>query len=70
MDEIFSPTAADRCDKCGARAYTRASKGDLSLLFCPHDRNKFYDSLLTDGWECVDDLESIDAMKLYITSPV
>jgi hypothetical protein len=31
-------TAHDRCDAgdCGAQAYIRLSKGDLSLLFCKH----------------------------------
>lgn len=30
-------TAADRCDRCGAQAYMRATlPGDLELLFCAH----------------------------------
>ncbi len=30
-------TAADRCDRCGAQAYVRATMGPgLELLFCMH----------------------------------
>ena len=35
-------TAADRCDRCGARAYVKVNvfvpdSGDHELLFCAHD---------------------------------
>lgn len=34
-------TAADRCDRCGARAYVRASFAAGELLFCAHHGRRF-----------------------------
>jgi hypothetical protein len=40
-------TAADRCDRCGARAYVRVLlPSRLELLFCAH-HNRQYASALT-----------------------
>ena len=40
-------TAADRCDRCGARAYVRVLLPNfLELLFCAH-HNRQYASVLT-----------------------
>jgi hypothetical protein len=42
-----SLTAADRCDRCGARAYVRVLLHDgLELLFCAH-HNRQHASALT-----------------------
>ena len=42
-----SLTAADRCDRCGARAYVRVLLPNfLELLFCAH-HNRQYASTLT-----------------------
>lgn len=39
---IVPPTAADRCDRCGARATTRVLFGDgRDLLFCGHHTRKY-----------------------------
>jgi hypothetical protein len=43
-------TAADRCDRCGAQAYVRAtlvSGGEL--VFCAHHANEFRDALEANG---------------------
>src|SRR5215471_10135254 len=43
-----SLTAADRCDRCGARAYVRVLLPNfLELLFCAH-HNRQYASALTN----------------------
>ena len=34
-------TAADRCDRCGARATTRARFAAGELLFCGHHARKY-----------------------------
>ncbi|SNC60650.1 hypothetical protein SAMN05445756_0322 [Kytococcus aerolatus] len=40
MDTATAPTPtltpADRCDRCGARAYLRATVSGTHLLFCAH----------------------------------
>jgi len=39
-------TAADRCDRCGAQAYIRATLGEgLELLFCAHHGRKHIEKL-------------------------
>lgn len=39
-------TAADRCDRCGAQAYIRATLSDgLELLFCAHHGRKHLEKL-------------------------
>lgn len=43
-------TAQDRCDRCGAQAYVRASlPGGAELLFCGHHGNAHRPSLLVAG---------------------
>ena len=45
-EAILTLTAADQCDRCGARAYVRVLlPNDLELLFCAH-HNKQYASAL------------------------
>lgn len=57
-------TAHDRCDRCGAQAYTIASREDMpsDLLFCLHHRKANYNALLEDGWEVIDDYEAISRL--------
>ena len=43
-----------RCDRCGAQAFTAATKGDLMLLFCRHHTNKHRGRLVELGWQ-IDD---------------
>lgn len=39
-------SAADRCDRCGARAYIRARlSGGFDLLFCAHHGRTYLDKL-------------------------
>ncbi|WP_010146507.1 DUF7455 domain-containing protein [Serinicoccus profundi] len=48
MNATLTPelTAADRCDRCGAQAYIRASLGDgLHLHFCAHHGREHLDKL-------------------------
>lgn len=43
--------ANDRCDKCGAQAYTRWTlESGLDLLFCYHDGNEAEAGLLGKGF--------------------
>jgi hypothetical protein len=53
---LFPLTAADRCDRCGARATTRvilASGSDL--LFCGHHTRKYDDTISSVAAEVVND---------------
>jgi hypothetical protein len=43
-------TLLDRCDRCGAQAYMRAFKDDLSLLFCGHHGKRYFPSLFAQGF--------------------
>jgi hypothetical protein len=47
-------TAADRCDRCGSRAYVLVSvlvpgNGDHELLFCAHDYRQHEAKLSNSG---------------------
>lgn len=43
-------TAADRCDRCGARAYVRVElPGGGELLFCAHHARQHVDTLQQVG---------------------
>ena len=47
-------SAADRCDRCGARAYVLVSlfvagKGNHELLFCAHDYRRHERQLRSSG---------------------
>lgn len=54
-------TAYDRCDRCGAQAYTLARHEDVAgeLLFCLHHIRDSGDRLLDDGWEIISDEAAI-----------
>jgi hypothetical protein len=65
MDTLARPVSAplalgDRCDRCGARAYVRATLPSGSdLLFCGHHGNALRASLLGDGAELHDETDSL-----------
>jgi len=51
-------TAEDRCDKCGAQAYTLAKHEQFGeLLFCNHDLKVSESNLLDEGWMLISDTE-------------
>lgn len=56
-------TAEDRCDRCGAQAYTLAKNENCGeLLFCLHHRRQHVNALLDEGWEIVDDYEAMSRL--------
>lgn len=60
FDPVIVFTAEDRCDGCGAQAYSLAQREDMTdLLFCIHHRKANSDSLLDEGWKIVDDYEAL-----------
>lgn len=60
---VIEFTALDRCDRCGAQAYSVAQQEGFSdLLFCLHHRKEFYNPLLDQGWAVVDDCTAIEAL--------
>ena len=51
-------TAADRCDRCGARAYVMAVQpGGAELLFCKHHGRLYAPGLQARGFEVRGDLD-------------
>ena len=53
-------TNADRCDRCGAQAYVRATlPGGTELLFCGHHGNAHRPSLLVAGAALHDETEKL-----------
>lgn len=63
--------AHDRCDRCGAQAYTLASHEDFGeLMFCLHHRKRHSDSLLDEGWTIVDDYEALSRLAPNMPAPV
>ncbi len=53
-------TAQDRCDRCGAQAYVRATlPGDTELLFCGHHGNAHRPSLLVAGARLHDETDKL-----------
>ena len=53
-------TAADRCDRCGAQAYVRATlPGGTDLLFCGHHGNAHRPSLLVAGAAIQDETDKL-----------
>jgi hypothetical protein len=56
-------TAADRCDRCGVRAYVLVSvsvsgRGNHNLLFCAHDYQLHELKLLFSGAQVLTDQRS------------
>ena len=62
-------TAADRCDRCGAQAYVRASlvNGGV-LLFCAHHANEHRPALEAAGAIFHDESQRLDGTPA--TAPV
>ena len=53
-------TAHDRCDRCGAQAYVRATlPGGTDLLFCGHHGNAHRPLLLVAGAELHDETDKL-----------
>lgn len=52
---VVSFTALDRCDRCGAQAYHRAEKEELSIILCNHHERDNRDKLLETGWTIISD---------------
>ena len=53
-------TNLDRCDRCGAQAYVRATlPGGTELLFCGHHGNAHRPSLLVAGASLHDETEKL-----------
>jgi hypothetical protein len=56
-------SAADRCDRCGARAYLRAVLPSGSeLLFCAHHAREHAAALRTVAIEIQDDTERLEGV--------
>lgn len=54
-------TRQDRCDRCGAQAFVRATfDGDLTLLFCGHHFRGHQDALAAAGAHVLDERHRID----------
>ena len=53
-------TAVDRCDRCGAQAYVRATlPAGTELLFCGHHGNAHRPSLLVAGASIHDETDKL-----------
>ncbi len=53
-------TASDRCDRCSAQAYVRATlPGGTELLFCGHHGNAHRPSLLVAGARLHDESDKL-----------
>jgi len=52
-------TTADRCDKCSAQAYVRATGVNGELYFCGHHFSGIEESLLKWAFEIVDERERL-----------
>jgi hypothetical protein len=53
--------AADRCDRCGARAYIRVTlPGGGELLFCAHHGRAHEDALRTAAADIQDETHVLD----------
>ena len=69
MDTSTSPAAAalaltDRCDRCGSRAYVRATLPSArDLLFCGHHGNEHGPALLAAGAVLLDEAAALTAPR-------
>ncbi|MEO5877182.1 MAG: hypothetical protein ABIS86_20590 [Streptosporangiaceae bacterium] len=53
-------TAQDRCDRCGAQAYVRATlAGGADLLFCAHHGRKYGETLRSTGADIQDETDRL-----------
>jgi ribosomal protein L37E len=56
---IDALTAADRCDRCGARAYLRVTLPSGELLFCAHHGRAHSDKLKQVALQIHDETDRI-----------
>ena len=57
-------TAADRCDRCGAQAYVRATlPGGSDLLMCGHHAHENREKLLAIGAYLHDETENLTVKR-------
>ena len=55
---------ADRCDRCGSRAYVRATlPAGTTLLFCGHHANEHRAALLVAGAALHDETEKLTVAR-------
>ena len=64
MDTLARPTpaplsVADRCDRCGAQAFFRATLPSGELLFCGHHGAAMRASLLLQGAQIQDGTDAL-----------
>lgn len=60
---VIEFTAHDRCDACGAQAYTLARHAEFGeLLFCGHHSKAHRLSLFEEGWSISDDAEALESL--------
>ena len=62
LDRLMSDglTVADRCDRCGAQAYVRATMpGGAELLFCAHHGRAYADRLAAVAVHVDDETERL-----------
>ena len=45
LEPVYTLTALDRCDSCGAQAYIRVTMSTGELLFCAHHGSQFKEKL-------------------------
>jgi len=58
---IYTMTAADRCDQCGARAYVRATMHSLSeLTLCGHHGREHEATLRPAALDWLDETEALN----------
>ena len=57
-------TAGDRCDRCGAQAYLRATlKGGGELLFCAHHAREHGDKIKEICSAILDETPRLEALE-------
>ena len=60
----YTLTAFDRCDRCGAQAWVKASGVNGELLFCSHHFNKASKKIKEWAFEIVDERERLVENRL------
>ena len=60
----YELTALDRCDRCSAQAWVKASGVNGELLFCSHHYNKHKDELSKWAFEVIDETERLQENRL------
>lgn len=61
-------TAFDRCDRCDAQAWVKATGVNGELLFCSHHYNKAKDSITKWAFEILDERERLEENRLQGSS--